>query len=216
MVLFLIVLKKNKKRLLPSIQKKQTSDYFSFNCRTNISEHKEICNVLKFILTICHDVKRGFSLNKQNKNLMNQNIEAFTITSRRKVKDHLISNKTMFHEFKVSFKMLQYAQLARQKCEVYLETNKSEKEQNKKSKQIEIIDQEIKDTESLRQQADETIKLLEQKFVTCCVNRGQKEKDMSLVSKGTEKKRKSTENQKELGHLEEVLHVLEEKRKKLL
>ena len=158
-------------------------------------------------------MKRGFSLNKQNKNLMNQNIEAFTITSRRKVKDHLISNKI---SFKVSSKMLQYAQLARQKCEVYLETNKSEKEQNKKSKQIEIIDQEIKDTESLRQQADETIKLLEQKFVTCCVNRGQKEKDMSLVSKGTEKKRKSTENQKELGHLEEVLHVLEEKRKKLL
>ena len=83
------------------------------------------------------------------------------------------------------------AQLARQKCESYLQTNKSEKEQNKKSEQIEIIDQEIKDTEGLRQQTDQTIKLLEQEFVTC-VNRGEKRSDMSLVLKGMTNKRKST------------------------
>lgn len=83
------------------------------------------------------------------------------------------------------------AQLARQKCESYLQTNKSEKEQNKKSEQIEIIDQEIKDTEGLRQQTDQTIKLLEQEFVTC-VNRGEKGSDMSLVLKGMTNKRKST------------------------
>lgn len=83
------------------------------------------------------------------------------------------------------------AQLARQKCESYLQTNKSEKEQNKKSEQIEIIDQEIKDTEGLRQQTDQTIKLLEQEFVTC-VNRGEKGNDMSLVLKGMTNKRKST------------------------
>ena len=83
------------------------------------------------------------------------------------------------------------AQLARQKCESYLQTNKSEKEQNKKSEQIEIIDQEIKDTEGLRQQTDQRIKLLEQEFVTC-VNRGEKGNDMSLVLKGMTNKRKST------------------------
>ena len=83
------------------------------------------------------------------------------------------------------------AQLARQKCESYLQTNKSEKEQNKKSEQIEIIDQEIKDTEGLRQQTDQTIKLLEQEFVTC-VNRGEKGNDMSLVLTGMTNKRKST------------------------
>ena len=83
------------------------------------------------------------------------------------------------------------AQLARQKCESYLQTNKSENEQNKKSEQIEIIDQEIKDTEGLRQQTDQTIKLLEQEFVTC-VNRGEKGSDMSLVLKGMTNKRKST------------------------
>ena len=83
------------------------------------------------------------------------------------------------------------AQLARQKCESYLQTNKSEKEQNKKSEQIEIIDQEIKDTEGLRQQTDQTIKLLEQEFVTY-VNRGEKGNDMSLVLKGMTNKRKST------------------------
>ena len=88
-------------------------------------------------------MERGFILNE---NLLNQNMQAFTITSHRKVKDHFICNRTVLHEFRVFSKMLQYSQLAQQKYEVYLEINKSEKEQNKKSKQIEIIDQKIKDT----------------------------------------------------------------------
>ena len=132
-------------------------------------------------------------------------MEALTITSRRKVKDHLISNKIVLHEFKVPSTFLQYAQLAWQKYEVYLETSRSEKEQDRKSKQIEVIHEEIKDTETLRQQADKTIKLLEYEFVTC-------------VSKAMAVKRKSTEKQIELGgtNLEEALNVLKEKRKKLL
>ena len=89
--------------------------------------------------------------------------------------------------------MLQYAQSAQQKYEVYIEKNKSEKEQNKKSKQTEIIDQETK--VELRQQDDKTIKLLEQEFVTC-VDSGGKENDMSLVSKGMATKGKSPEKRK--------------------
>ena len=104
-------------------------------------------------------------------------MEALTITSRQKVKDHLISNKIVLHEFKVPSTLLQYAQSARQKYEVYLETSRSEKEQDRKSKQTEVIDQEIKDTEALRQQADKTIKLLEHEFVTC-VDKGEKENDI--------------------------------------
>ena len=81
--------------------KKQRIDDFYFNCLTNMSEHKELCDVLKFIFKISHgqaDVERRFS---PNKNLLNQKMEALTITSRQKVKDHLISNKT---------EMLQYVQ----------------------------------------------------------------------------------------------------------
>ena len=102
-----------------------------------------------------------------------------------------------------------------QKYEVYLETSRSEKEQDRKSKQIEVIHQEIKDTETLRQQADK--KLLEYEFVTC-VDKGEIEDDMLLVSKAMAVKRKSTEKQIELGgtNLEEALNVLREKRKKLL
>ena len=109
-------------------------------------------------------------------------MEALTITYRRKVKDHLISNKIVFHEFKVTSTLLQQAQSARQKCKVYLEISRSEKKQDRKSKKIGVIDQEIKDTEALKQQADKTIKLLEHEFITC-VDRGEKENDMSLLSK---------------------------------
>ena len=77
------------------------------------------------------------------------------------------------------------------------------------------MDQEIKDTEPLRQQADKTIKLLEHEFVTC-VDKGEKENDVSLVAKGMAMKCKSTEKQIELSNLEEALNMLKEKRKKLL
>ena len=81
-----------------------------FHSLTNISEHNELCAILKLIFTISHgqaDVKRGFSLNK---NFLNQNMETLTIASCRKVKDHLLSNKIVLHEFKVPSTLLQYAQ----------------------------------------------------------------------------------------------------------
>ena len=84
------------------------------------------------IFTISHrhdDVERGFSLNK---NLLNQNMEALTITSPRKVKDHIISNKIVLHEFELRSTLLQYAQSARQRYEVYLETSWSKKRTGQK------------------------------------------------------------------------------------
>ena len=141
------------------------------------------------IFTISHgqaDVERGFSLNE---NHLNQNMEALRITSCRKVKDHLISSKIVlldFKEFKVPSTLLQYAQSAWQNYEIYLETSRSEKEQDRKSNQIEVIDQEIKDTEALRQKADKTIKLLEHEFVTS-VDKDEKENDVtSIKSYGNE------------------------------
>ena len=82
-----------------------------------------------------------------------------------------------------------------------IETSRSEKEQDRKSKQIEVINQEMEDTEALRQQADKKIKLLEHEFDTC-VDKGEKENDMSLVSKAMAMKRKSKEKQTELSNLE--------------
>ena len=88
------------------------------------------------------------------------------------------------------------------------------KRTGQKSKQIEVIDQEIKDTKALRRQADKTIKLLEHEFVTC-VDKGEKKNDMYLVSKAMAIKqyRKSTGKQIELSNLEEALNVLKEIRK---
>ena len=68
---------------------------------------------------------------------------------------------------------------------------------------------EIKDAEALTQQADKTIKLLDHEFVTCG-DKGEKENDMSLVSKAMAMKRKSTEKQIEFSNLEEALNVLKE------
>lgn len=81
----------------------------------NLSKHKELCDTRKLTLTISHgqaDVERVFSLNK-NREIGNVNYDIMS-----KVKDHLITNKTMLNEFKVPSKMLQYAQSARHKYEV--------------------------------------------------------------------------------------------------
>ena len=108
-------------------------------------------------LTISHgqaDFERGFSLNK---NLLNQNMEALTITSRRKVKDHLISNKIVLHEFKYPPHCCNmHSQLNRSMKFIQKQAGQK-KNGTEKVKKKEVIDQEIKDTEALRQQADKTV-----------------------------------------------------------
>lgn len=65
-ILFLIVLKKNLKRLLLSIQRNKKLMFFIL-IFLNLSKHKELCDTRKLTLTISHgqaDVERVFSLNK--------------------------------------------------------------------------------------------------------------------------------------------------------
>ena len=89
-----------------------------------------------------------------------------------------------------------------------------QKQAGQKKNRTEKVNKQKLDNKLIRQQ-DKTIKLLEHEFVTC-VDKGEKENDMSLVSKAMAMKRKSTEKQIELSNLEEALNVLKEKRKKLL
>ena len=65
-ILFLIVLKKNLKRLLLSVQRNKKLMFFIL-IFLNLSKHKELCDTRKLTLTISHgqaDVERVFSLNK--------------------------------------------------------------------------------------------------------------------------------------------------------
>ena len=65
-ILFLIVLKKNLKRLVLSIQRNKKLMFFIL-IFLNLSKHKELCDIRKLTLTISHgqaDVERVFSLNK--------------------------------------------------------------------------------------------------------------------------------------------------------
>lgn len=65
-ILFLIVLKKNLKRLLLLIQRNKKLMFFIL-IFLNLSKHKELCDIRKLTLTISHgqaDVERVFSLNK--------------------------------------------------------------------------------------------------------------------------------------------------------
>lgn len=192
----------------------QRLDEFYFHQLNNVSKHNELCTVLKLIFTLSHgqaDVERGFSLNK---NLINQNMESLTIISRRRVKDHLLSNKLLPHTFEVPTKLMQYAQSAHRNYVTYLETMKVQEGVEKVSKQREIIDQEIECIMEKTKIIDKTIKILDDGFVKF-VETAEKETDISLVSKANAMKRKSSEKKKELEDLEEALNVLKEKRKKL-
>ena len=91
----------------------------------DLSDYSEFYNILELVFVLSHghaDIDRGFSLNK---NLLKQNMEAITITSRCKIKDNLLCNETNLNTYTIPSKMLESVQLSRKKYEVYLQENKS-------------------------------------------------------------------------------------------
>ena len=128
----------------------------------NLSDYSEFCNILELVFVLSHgqmDIERGFSLNK---NLLKQNMEALTITSQRKIKDY-------------PSKIPEPVQLLQQKCEVYLQENKSKIKQNEKQKQIALIEEDIDRINERIELVNQAVSLLDDKFILL-VEKAEKDK----------------------------------------
>ena len=131
----------------------------------NLSDYSEFCNILELVFVLSHgqvDIERGFSLNK---NLLKQNMEALTITSQRKIKDYLLCNKIKLNTYTIPSKIPEPVQLLQQKCEVYLQENKSKIKQNEKQKQIALIEEDIDRINERIELVNQTVSLLDDKFI---------------------------------------------------
>ena len=161
----------------------------------NLSGYSEFCNILELVFVLSHgqaDIEIGFSLNK---NLLKQNMEALTITSRRKIKDYLLCNEIKLNTYTITSKMLESVQLSRQKYEVYLQENKSKIKQDEKQKQIALIEDDIGRINERIELVNKTVSLLDDEFILL-KKKAEKDNNISLIPKANAMKRKSSEKKK--------------------
>ena len=88
--------------------------------------------------------------------------------------------------------MLESVQLSRQKYEVYLQENKSKIKQDEKQKQIALIEEDIDRINERIELVNNTVSLLDDKFILIVEN-AEKDSNMSLISKASAMKQKSSE-----------------------
>ena len=130
-----------------------------------------------------------------NKNLLKQNIEALTITSRRKIKDCLLCNEIKLNTYIIPSKMLESVQLSRQKYEIDLQESKSEIKQDEKQKQIALIEEDIDRINERIELVNKTVSLLDDEFILL-IKKAKNDNNMSVISKTNVRKRKSSEIKK--------------------
>ena len=133
-----------------------------FNEMKNLSDYSGFCNILELVFYGQADIEGGFSLNK---NLLKQNMETLTITSRRKIKDYLLCKEIKLKTYTIPSEMLESVQLQGQKYRVYLQENKSKIKQDEKQKQIALIEEDIGRINERNELLNKTVSLLGGKFI---------------------------------------------------
>ena len=145
-----------------------------------------------------------------------ENMKEWSLTSRRKVKDYLVSQNLKPYEVDIVSSMLQSLNSAYSRYRFYLEDEKQKKEKEKGNVQLSIVDDEIADLKLKRKLLHETCEIYNKEFVDCAKKAGELNdlvKVKAILSKGNDLKRKAEENERELCSIDSSLKVLLEKRK---
>ncbi|XP_047123731.1 uncharacterized protein LOC124806683 [Hydra vulgaris] len=194
-------------------RERDSLDDFYFK-KFNLNKYKEFALTVKILLTLSHgqaSVERGFSINAT---VLEQNLNEKSITARRLVKDHMLSNNLQPHSIEITSKMIISVKSAHERYRSYLnsiaDTNKKEASQLAKK----VVSDEIKDVETRRDQLKKTSEMLQFDFVKF-VEEAEEKQDLGLISKANAMKRKANEKNKEIKKLELALCILEQKRKML-
>ena len=87
-------------------KKDKRLDDFYFH-ELGIQKYKELVYIVKIILTLSHGqvaVERGFSVRRQNEmSILNVNMSAESIVSKKIVRYHMISHSVKLHNFQISW-----------------------------------------------------------------------------------------------------------------
>ena len=105
------------------VQEDKRLDEFYFK-KLNTGKYTELSFVIKFILTLSHgqgSVERGFNLNNA---VPKANMSPNTVTAKRIIKDHMLSNDLAPHTIIISPAMIKSFRSPRQKYYIHLEEEK--------------------------------------------------------------------------------------------
>ena len=154
---------------------------------------------------------RGFNVNGT---ILEQNLNEKSITARRVVKDHMLSNNLQPYNIEISKKMLINVKSAHQRYRSHLrsiaETKKNEENQLAKK----VVSDKIKNVETRPDHLKKTSEMLQGDFVKF-VKEAVEKRDLALISKANARKQKADEKNEAIMKLEQALGILEQKRKSL-
>ena len=141
---------------------------------------------------------RGFNVNGT---ILEQNLNEKSITARRVVKDHMLSNNLQPHNIEISKKMLINVKSAHQRYRSHLrsiaETKKNEENQLAKK----VVSDKIKNVETRRDHLKKTSEMLQGDFVKF-VKEAVEKQDLALISKANARKQKADEKNEAIMKLE--------------
>ena len=194
-------------------KKEHRLDEFFFSA-AKVQNYKNLAFILNIVLTLSHSqaaVERGFSVNKA---VLDVNMQENLLIGCKHIRDHMPSNLKP-HCMEVPNPMIRTYTSARDKYESYKEEQVKLKRKESNDAQAEILDSEIKEVWQKSEQLLKMETLLDKEFVEE-VKRTEIKGNMNLVVKANALKRRSEECAAEQKKLEEVLEVLEQKRRKIV
>jgi hypothetical protein len=193
-------------------------DDFFFDTLKVGSTYKAFSKVLMLIFTLFHGqaaVERGFSINSA---MLLPNMKELSLTSRRLVKDYLVSQHLKPHKVFIPTELIQSVRSSHLKYKIYLENKRKEREEKIEDTQLSLLNADIstlKDRKTVLQElwanynkefVERTKKAAEQTDFT---------KMRVYLTKGNDLKRKAEDNEDEISKIGETLSGLLVKRKKL-
>ena len=173
-------------------------------------EYPQVAEVMKMIFSISHGeaaVERGFS---HNKTVLQNNITAKSVCSKRFVKDYLLSNGILPHEVRITRAMTLSVKDAKMKYEKFL----LESERAKKSSEASVIRKNIKaDIDHLQGQKDSIEKEIKTLREQARSNYEQAEVkgDLALLTSGNALAARAGEKDRELLNITQMLTAAKKK-----
>ena len=146
-------------------------------------------------------------------------MEKTLIASRKIIVDHMQNNSLLPLTITLTIELIRSVKGARQKYQIQQDQQCSEQKKKQQTEQLVILNQELCDLETRRQQLIEVSNSLDKDFVET-IKLAEKQKDLksisSMIAKVNGLKRKSEEQLAEASKLLDTINVIEAKRKKIL
>ena len=159
---------------------KDRLDEFFFST-VSFSIPEELKLVLILILVLSHgqaSVERSFSVNNT---ILKVNMEKTSIVSRKIIVDHMRNNSLLPWTITLAKELIRSVKGARQKYQIQQDQQCSEQKKKQQTEQLVILNQELRDLQTRRQQLIEVSNSLDKDFVET-IKLAEKQKDLKSIS----------------------------------